>query len=91
MTETENTAIVLHYTNYKDSDRMITLFSPQKGRLEANCRGCRKPKSPLLNAADAMPQTIILNPHGEVTYNAQAPLTLEKLEVLYQQALETTF
>ena len=52
MTETEHTAIVLHYTNYKDSDRMITLFSPQKGRLEANCRGCRKPKSPLLNAAE---------------------------------------
>ena len=35
-----------------------------------------------------MPQTIILNRRGEVTYNAQASLTLEKLEILYQQALE---
>jgi len=43
---------------------------------------------PLLNAADAMPQTIILNPRGIVTYNAQAPLTYEKLEALYQQAME---
>ena len=41
---------------------------------------------PLLNAADAMPQTIILNKQGVVTYNAQAPLTYEKLEALYQQA-----
>ena len=43
---------------------------------------------PLLNAADAMPQTIILNRRGEVTYNAQASLTLDKLEILYQQAFE---
>jgi len=43
---------------------------------------------PLLNAADAMPQTIILNKQGVVTYNAQAPLTYEKLEALYQQANE---
>ena len=43
---------------------------------------------PLLNAADAMPQTIILDRQGVVVYNAQAPLTYEKLEVLYRQALE---
>ena len=33
-------------------------------------------------------KTIILNKQGIVTYNAQAPLTLEKLEALYRQALE---
>ena len=42
---------------------------------------------PLLNAADAMPQTIILDRQGVVTYNAQAPLTYEKLEALYVEAL----
>jgi thiol-disulfide isomerase/thioredoxin len=42
---------------------------------------------PLLNAADAMPQTIVLDRRGVVTYNAQAPLTYEKLEALYQEAL----
>ncbi len=44
---------------------------------------------PLLNAADAMPQTIVLNPQGVVTYNAQTPLTYEKLEELYREALGT--
>ena len=43
---------------------------------------------PLLNASDAMPQTIILNKQGVVTYNAQAPLTYEKLEALYLNANE---
>lgn len=42
----------------------------------------------LLNASDAMPQTIVLNRRGEVIYNAQTPLTYEKLEALYRQALE---
>ena len=36
----------------------------------------------------AGPQTIILDRQGVVVYNAQAPLTYEKLEVLYRQALE---
>jgi hypothetical protein len=40
----------------------------------------------LLNASDAMPQTIVVNPRGVITYNAQTPLTFEKLEILYQEA-----
>ncbi len=40
----------------------------------------------LLNASDAMPQTIVVNPRGVVTYNAQAPLNDEKLEALYKAA-----
>ena len=41
----------------------------------------------LLNASDAMPQTIVLDRQGVVTYNAQTPLTYEKLEALYKNAL----
>lgn len=42
----------------------------------------------LLNASDAMPQTIVLNRKGVVIYNAQTPLDYEKLEALYKQATE---
>lgn len=52
MRQTEHTAIVLRYANYRDNDRMLTLFSPTKGRMEALARGCRRPKSPLLNASE---------------------------------------
>ena len=41
----------------------------------------------LLNVSEALPTTILLNPQGVVTYNAQASLTYEKMEVLYQSAL----
>ena len=60
----------------KDWDHLdFALDSKEKGLL------------PLLNAADAMPQTIVLNRQGVVIYNAQAPLTYEKLEALYKKAL----
>ncbi|MGI6724795.1 MAG: DNA repair protein RecO [Christensenellales bacterium] len=44
--------IVLHRTDYREADRILTLFSPDRGRMDAICRGCRKPKSPLLTAAE---------------------------------------
>ena len=43
----------------------------------------------LLNAPDALPSTIVLDPRGVITYYAQAPLTYEKLEALYEQALRS--
>ena len=52
MKQTDNTAIVLRYANYRDNDRMLTLFSPTRGRLEVLARGCRKPRSPFVAAAE---------------------------------------
>ena len=45
-------AIVLRRADWRDYDRMVTLFTPGSGRIDAVVRGCRKPKSPLLNAAE---------------------------------------
>ena len=47
-------AIVLRHADYRESDRMLTLFSPTLGRIEAVCRGCRKQKSPLLAASEVL-------------------------------------
>lgn len=45
-------AIVIHRVDYRDYDRMVTLFSPEYGRIDAVARGCRKPTSPLMNSAE---------------------------------------
>lgn len=44
--------IVLRHADYREHDRMLTLLSPQLGRVEALCRGCKKPQSPLLAASE---------------------------------------
>lgn len=52
MRQTDHTAIVLRNAPYRDNDRMLTLLSPTKGRMEALARGCRRPKSPLMSASE---------------------------------------
>lgn len=45
-------AIVLTYAAWRENDRILTLISPDHGRIDALCRGCRKPKSPLAAAGE---------------------------------------
>ncbi len=44
--------IVLRFANYRDHDRMLTLLSPQLGRVDMLSRGCRRPKSALMPASE---------------------------------------
>ena len=43
---------MLRHADYRDNDRMITLLSPSRGRIDALIRSCRKPKSHNLNAGE---------------------------------------
>ena len=45
-------ALVIRRADYSDYDRMVTLFSPELGRIDAIARGCRRPKSALVNAVE---------------------------------------
>lgn len=45
-------AIVIRRADWRDYDRMVTLFTPMYGRIDAVARGCRRPKSQLMNAAE---------------------------------------
>ncbi len=62
-------AIVLRYADYRENDRMLTLLSPTLGRVDALCRGCRKPKSPLLAASEwfAEGEYVLYSASGRVT------------------------
>ncbi|MBQ8535996.1 MAG: DNA repair protein RecO, partial [Clostridia bacterium] len=44
--------IVLRHANYRDNDRMLTLLTPDHGRMDVLARGCRRPRSPLLSASE---------------------------------------
>jgi len=43
--------LVLRYTDYKESDRILVLITPKFGKIVATARGARKPKSRLLAAS----------------------------------------
>ena len=44
-------AIVLRAVNYRDFDRMLTLFSREEGKISAAARGAHRPRSPLAAAS----------------------------------------
>lgn len=48
MSVTVVNGIVTRYVNYRDNDRILTIFSPEIGKIDAKSRGCRRMKSPLL-------------------------------------------
>lgn len=52
MAQITTNAIVVRRADYRENDRMITLFSPTMGRIDALCRGCRRQKSPLMTASE---------------------------------------
>lgn len=45
------TGIVTRYVNYRENDRILSIFTIDHGRIDAKARGCRRPASPLLPAA----------------------------------------
>lgn len=44
--------IVLKKVDYKDNDRIITLLTKERGRVDLSVRGARKVKSPLMAASE---------------------------------------
>ena len=42
--------IVLRSHEYRENDRILTLLTPERGRVSVTLRGCRKIKSPLMAA-----------------------------------------
>lgn len=39
-------ALVLRQVDYKESDKILTLFTQEQGKLTASARGCRKRGAP---------------------------------------------
>ena len=52
MSLVETSGIVIRYVNYRESDRILTLFTREHGLISAAARGCRRPKSKLLSASE---------------------------------------
>lgn len=45
-------ALILRRSDWRDYDRMLTLLTPDYGRIDAVAYGCKRSKSPLMNAAE---------------------------------------
>ena len=44
--------VVLRYAGYRERDRMLTLLTPDHGRVDVLSRGCKSPKSALMTGSE---------------------------------------
>lgn len=72
MPSVKTLAIVLRHADYRDNDRMLTLLSPTQGRIDALCRGCKRPQSPLLSCSEwfALGEYVMFAGKGRMTVSA---------------------
>ena len=47
-------ALVLRETDYRESDKILTLLTEQEGKLTVSARGCRKSNSPIASACQLL-------------------------------------
>lgn len=75
MVDFNTPGIVLRYTNVNESDRMLTVFSPDRGRLSVLARGCRKPGSKFLSAAQLFSYcSFTLRPYRDINILVQSDI-----------------
>ena len=52
MAYTNTKGLVLRRSDWRENDRILTLLTPGRGRVDAVARGCRRPKSPLMACSE---------------------------------------
>lgn len=74
MEEIKTQAIVLKSNNYKDSGRMLTIFSLDKGLMYAKINGVKKPKAKLAFASQpfCFGEFIIVSKYGNTVINCSS-------------------
>lgn len=67
-------ALVLRRADYRENDRMLTLLSPEHGRIDALARGCKRAKSPLVACAEqfALGEYVLYTGKGHATVTSAA-------------------
>lgn len=65
MSQYTTEAVVLGIRNWGEADKIITLLSPEKGRIKAAAFGCRRPKSSLAGALQMFNQVEVQLREGD--------------------------
>lgn len=65
MSQYTTEAVVLGIRNWGEADKIITLLSPEKGRIKAAAFGCRRPKSALAGALQMFNQVEVQLREGD--------------------------
>ena len=65
------TGIILRYADYREVDRILTLFSREKGKIAISARGCRRQNNPISGSCQlfAYSEIVAFENRGRYTIN----------------------
>lgn len=65
----ETKGVVIRQTKYSESDKILTIFTKEKGKVQAIAKGARKPKSHLMGSTEIFCYSEFLMYNGRSLYN----------------------
>lgn len=65
----ETKGVVLRQTKYSESDKILTIFTKTRGKIQAIAKGARRPKSPLMGSTEVFCYSDFLLYNGKGLYN----------------------
>ncbi len=65
----ETKGVVIRQTKYSESDKILTIFTKEKGKVQAIAKGARRPKSHLMGSTEIFCYSEFLMYNGKSLYN----------------------
>ncbi len=65
----ETKGVVIRQTKYSEADKILTIFTKEKGKIQAIAKGARRPKSHLMGSTETFCYSDFLMYNGKNLYN----------------------
>lgn len=65
----ETKGVVIRQTKYSEADKILTIFTKERGKIQAIAKGSRRPKSPLMGSTEVFCYSEFLMYNGKGLYN----------------------
>lgn len=73
----ETKGLVIRQTKYSESDKILTIFTKKKGKIQAIAKGARRPKSQLMGSTEVFCYSEFLLYSGKSLYNVNQGQIIE--------------
>lgn len=87
----ETKGLVIRQTKYSESDKILTIFTKEKGKIQAIAKGARRPKSQLMGSTEVFCYSEFLLYSGKSLYNVNQGQIIEPFYALREDIYKLSY
>lgn len=87
----ETKGVVIRQTKYSESDKILTIFTKEKGKIQAIAKGARRPKSHLMGSTEIFCYSDFLMYNGKNLYNINQGQILDSFYSLREDIYKLSY